>query len=138
MKHSNVNYYRNGVMGVGFFVVLHEGQDDFADEQFFTVVFGDQVEQGTEGNEEYTGYSATFRLRDLNIETLPLEASIEDAISAWRPEWAFEKAKPLIADYLDILRGPGPVMYNCPRCSSLMEEVGLAKRLRCENEECSA
>ena len=131
MKHPNVNHYRNGIMGVGFFVVLHDGQDDFANEKFFTVVFDDQVDLGG----KFTGYVATFRLSDLNFLSVPVD-SVDDAVSAWQPEWAFDKAKVLIDEYLAELRGP--VKYYCPRCSATMEEVGMAKRLRCENEECSA
>lgn len=131
-----VNGFRNGVTGAYFHTVIVNGPEGEADEdaKFLVVAF----EETSDGELINEGCTAVFRISDLN--TLDLNVDGVHALSAWRPEWAHEKAKLLIKEYHDRRdeRIMGAYTYKCPRCEAEMDEVGLSKKLICSNEECAS
>lgn len=136
-----VNGFRNGVTGAFFHTVIVDGPEDENDEdkKFLVVVFEDKEDEEDGGQLYNEGCIAVFRINDLNALNPDVDGA--QALSAWRPEWAHEKAKPLIKEYHDRWEermGMSKTSYPCPRCHKGMKEVGLGKQLRCSNEECGS
>lgn len=103
-----VNAYRNGVTGMPFKVAIIDGPEDYPEDKFLVVTFARETDEPGKPFID-SDYTAVFKLDDLCVGGPGDRAGVLNAknISAWRPEWAFNKAWPLIEKYYrDVFGGP--------------------------------